>query len=64
MLLRYAKVSSNLHELNLCEFHLHFSAWCPLKGHTYLDKPAAESRFVAGLFKYVWPFRGHQALKR
>ena len=53
MLLRYAKVSSNFHELNLCEFHLHFSAWCTQKGHTYLDKPAADSRFVAGLFKYV-----------
>ena len=26
-----------------------FSAWCPLKGHIYLDKPAA--------------FSGHQALK-
>ena len=24
-----------------------FSAWCPLKGHTYLNKPAADScRFV------------------
>ena len=53
MLLRYAKVSSNFHELNLCEFHLHFSAWCPQKGHTKVYKTAAESRFVAGLFKYV-----------
>ena len=31
-----------------------FSAWCPLKGHTYLNKP---------FFKYVWPFTGYQALK-
>ena len=24
-----------------------FSAWCPLKGHTYLNKPAAKyCRFV------------------
>ena len=23
-----------------------FSAWCPLKGRTYLNKPAAESWFV------------------
>ena len=30
------------------------------KGHTYLNKPAAET---AGLFKYVWPFCYHQALK-
>ena len=29
---------------------LPFSVWYPLKGHTYL-------------FKYVWPFSGHQALK-
>ena len=33
-----------------------FSVWCPLKGHTYLYK-------AAGLFKYVWPFSRHQALK-
>ena len=26
------------------------SHWCPLKGHTYLNKPAAESKYV---FKYV-----------
>ena len=24
-----------------------FSAWCPLKGHIYLDKPAAESSLCA-----------------
>ena len=29
------------------------------KGHTHLNKPAAES----SKFKYVWPFSGHQALK-
>ena len=29
---------------------------------TYLNKPAAE-RSAAGLFKYVWPFCYHQALK-
>ena len=28
------------------------SAWCPLKGHNYLNKP-----------KYVWLFSRHQALK-
>ena len=33
-------------------------AWYPLKGHTYLNKPAAFS-----LFKFVCPFSGHQALK-
>ena len=27
-----------------------FSAWCPLKGDTYLNKPAA---FSFSLFKYV-----------
>ena len=32
------------------------------KGHTYLNKPAAK-RSAAGLFKYVWPFYYHQALK-
>ena len=29
--------------------------WCPLKGHTYFNKPAT--------FKYVWPFNKHHALK-
>ena len=44
-------------------FHKHFrissepfSAWCPLKGHTYLNKPAAF------LFKYLWPFSRQQTL--
>ena len=36
-----------------------FSAWCLLKGHTYLNKSAA---FICR-FKYVRPFSGHQALK-
>ena len=35
-----------------------FNAWCPLKGHTYLNKLK-----VVDLFKYVWPFSEHQALK-
>ena len=35
-----------------------FSAWCPLKGHTYLNMLKA-----TGLFKYAWPFSDHQALK-
>ena len=38
-----------------------FSAWCRLKGHTYLNKPAAES--CRAFFKYVRPFSEHQALK-
>ena len=37
-----------------------FSAWWWQKGHTYLNKPAT---FIAGLFKYVWPFCYHQAIK-
>ena len=36
-----------------------FNAWCPLKGHTHLNLQLS----AAGLFKYVWPFSGHQALK-
>ena len=32
-----------------------FSAWCPLDGHTYVNKTSAFS-----LFKYVWPFNRHQ----
>ena len=34
------------HEFNsfTCGKFLPFSAWCPLKGHTNLNKPAAESR--------------------
>ena len=32
-----------------CNF-LPFSAWQPLKGHTYVNKPAAKA---AGMFKYV-----------
>ena len=35
----------------------HSEAWCQLKGHTYLNKPAAESCVK------VWPFSGHQALR-
>ena len=34
-----------------------FNAWCPLKGQTYLNKPAAFS------LKYVRPFGEHQALE-
>ena len=35
-----------------------FKAFCPLKGHTYLGKPAAENfRYVN---KYVRPFWEHQ----
>ena len=34
-----------------------FSACFPLKGHTYLSKPAAFS------WKYVWPSSGYEALK-
>ena len=33
-----------------------YNTWCLLRGPTYLNK-------VAGLFKYVWPFCGHQVLK-
>ena len=46
-----------LFTLIICE---PFSAWCPLKGYTYLNKPAVSA---AGLLKYVWPFSGHQTLK-
>ena len=35
-----------------------FGAWYPLKGHTYLNKPATESC----RFKCVGTFGGHQAL--
>ena len=44
---------------------LTFSAWCPLKGHTYSNKPAAFScvLYFSSNFQYVWPFSGHQALK-
>ena len=28
-----------------------FNAWCPLKGHTYLNKPEAESLIVKGLIE-------------
>ena len=38
------------------KFSYSFNAWCPLKGHTYLNKPAS-------LFKYVRPFSGPHALK-
>ena len=44
-----------------CHFTLSLtlSTWCSIKGHTYLNKPAAERcKFV----KFVWPFSGHQAL--
>ena len=37
-----------------------FSVWCPLKGHSYLNKRALS---VKGLFKLVWPFSEHKALK-
>ena len=36
-----------------------FNALSPLKGHTYLNKLAVCG---AGLFEYIWPFSGHQAL--
>ena len=36
-----------------------FSAMCPLNGHVYLNLQLK----AAGLFKFVWPFSGHQALK-
>ena len=39
---------------------LTFNAWCPLKGHTYVTNLQLKA---TGLFKYVWPFSGHQALK-
>ena len=35
------------------------SAWCPLKGHIYLNLQVK----AAGLFKYVWHFSRHLALK-
>ena len=39
-----------------------FSAWCPLKCHTYLNKPAAESPFFPFLsplkvFNLCWAYR-------
>ena len=34
--------------------------YCPLRGDTYLSKPAT---FSCRFFKYVWPFRRHQAIK-
>ena len=55
------KVITDLKWVNVTILILPFSAWCPLKGHTYLNKPAAKK--AAGLFKYVWPFSEHQALK-
>ena len=36
------------------------NAWCQLKGHTCLNRPAAET---ATLFKYIWPFSGQQGVK-
>ena len=36
------------------------NAWCSLKGHTHLNKPAAQA---AGLFKCVCPFSGHHVVK-
>ena len=44
----------------LLKEHEPFSTWFPLKGHTYLKNLQLKA---AGLFKYVWPFNGHQALK-
>ena len=35
--------------------HYSFSAWCPLKGHTCLNKPAALS-FRRGLYLHAMPF--------
>ena len=36
-----------------------FNAWWPLKSNTYLNLHLS----AVGLFKYVWPFSEHQALK-
>ena len=55
-LLRHSHDFIHLYVINIT--FLIFSVWCPLKGHTYWNKPAAFS-----LFKYVWPFSGHQVLK-
>ena len=44
-------------EINLVKESVQrFNAWCLLKGHTYLNKPAAENC----RFKYVSPFSEHQ----
>ena len=45
-----------LYERNL----RHVRVWSPPKGNTYL-KPIIQF-LAAGLFKYVWPFSGNQAL--
>ena len=40
-------LSESDHNLTVCSSLLTLSAWCRLKGRTYLNKPAAEScRFV------------------
>ena len=43
-----------------CEEIYPFNAWYPLKDHIYWNKLVAES---FSMFKYVWLFRVHQALK-
>ena len=36
-----------------------FNAWCPLESYTILNLQIS----ATGLFKYMWPYGGHQALK-
>ena len=43
-------------------WHEKVNAWCPLKGHTYLRSQIYNLLSATVLFKYVWPFYGHQVI--
>ena len=39
----------------ICNYSLPFNAQCPLKGHTYVNKPVAESGHQALKGKWLFP---------
>ena len=64
---KFGKISILTSQKNFCELNLprtyslqiicpfDINAWCPLKTHTYLNKPAAEScRFVLVYLAFLW----------